>query len=191
MEMPVGSHHHSPLQLAHTVGKVIGSAVSVSGAEFHFLSRRVAHSEVSVVGGSLEGAGAHIREIGTSLDLPLVVEAVGCLQRHGEHPLHSLRLVLSGEHTLEFLSAAHYPHVVVLHRGVNVHSLVLESQSCGQSPFVCQRLVDAESQHHAQRRSVGIERTDRGRHSHRHRSTDIVSCPEVIFQVIEYSSGMN
>ena len=159
-------------------------------AQLNLRSRRVALSQITVVGIALKLMCGDIREVRTQLQAKLLGDVVSGLYWDGCKALVNLSYHVAREHALQLLTTFHHSHVVVLHSRIRLHSLAFEVETEHQAPLVVQGIVgvDAEQQVRAQR--IAVQGADGGRHADRGSATQIVADARLVGEVVEQFSQL-
>ena len=74
--------------------------------------------------------------------------------------------------------------MIVLHRGIYLHSLVLKAHSGCKSPFAPKVLLHVETEADVGLEVVAVELADGGGHAHGSRASDVVANAECIVETV-------
>ena len=171
------------MAFAHVVAEVVGGTVIALGTHIHLVASGVASAQIAVIYMALERACSYVGDVGTALDEP-VSGVEGCHYGHGEHPQVALGDEAPCVHSLKLVAALNHLHVIVLHRGVDFHSLVLKSHSSCESPFAPKVFLGVESEGDVGLEVVAVELADGGGHAHGSRAADVVADAECVVETV-------
>ena len=172
--LPLRADLRAPLELPQLVREVVRRPVVAR--ELHLRARRVVFPQVAFVHVSGEFPARDEREVRSRREAHPVVQAVQGHDRYREVRVLHLCLHAAGPVAPQLLAAvADNLHAVVLHRGVRLHALVLQTEAEHHAPRLplAEPFLHVALQGDAERGAVLVDGPDLAGQGHRRRAPDV------------------